>query len=320
MGPNWIPLQLNGHSPRIPPLLVKYEFASLGYTIHLSDLTYIWMESLERKQIVKRALNADTTIDPSESGHQLQLLLKNIEKALDGKEDATVSLTKSSVSEQLILRTTTPLPGALKPLVWPIHLVLAPQHLLTAELLQPCLSQQFFANIQIASLMQVIKEKDHVINKLTEKMQLDRTDLSKIFPGASSIRAEAKLNFRESASKFVKGLGEFDHGRWRKGLFDSHQFPSNLLDVLSQLFTPDLSPLPQLSYHDSGGAWWRDLRYEDSHESNDLNPSVADVSERAQMPAHSTTDSESGRTNDVDFQVHAKFAILLSWLHCAKME
>lgn len=307
---SWRTLKLGSNEPQTPPLLVKYEFGLLHYNIYLSDLTYIWMESLERRQIVKRALNVDTSIDPSESGDQLQLLLQNIQKALDEVEGATLSLSKSGISQQLILRTTTPLPGALKPLVWPIHLMPAPQHLLTAELLQPCLNQQFFAKAQVASLIQLLKEKDHVITRLTEKMQSDGTDMSKIFPGASGLRSGAKLHFREAASKFVKGLGEFDDEQWRKGFFDSTQLPSNLPDVFTQVFSSDLGKSTDYVIKDTGGTWWQNLRNEDLQKSTRLNSFVSNTFERTQPTVHSSTGFENCGANDAGFQVHTKTPVL----------
>lgn len=314
MGSYWRPLQLSSTGAQTPPLLVKYEFGLAHYRIYLSDLTYIWTESLERKQIVKRALNVDTSIDPSESGDQLQLLLRNIRKALDAEEGAAVSLSNSGISEQLILRTTTPLPGALNPLVWPIHLVSAPQQVLTTELLLPGLSFQSLVKAQIVSLVQQIKEKDHVINRLTEKMQSDGSDLGKVFPGASNLKSGAKLNSRESASKFVKGLGEFDSEQWRKGFFDSIQRSSDLATVLYQVFTSELEDLPELTVsNNKSGAWWQGLNHKESQVQEGLNSSNFLSSKPAQSPLnlHSPADSESGSVTDPNFQVFAKFSKFL---------
>lgn len=297
---------MNSNEPQTPPLLVKYEFGPSHYKIYLSDLTYLWMESLERRQIVKRALNEDTSIDPSESGDQLQLLLQNIQKALDEVEGATLSLSKSDISQQIILHTTTPLPGALKPLVWPFHLMSAPQHLLTAELLQPCLTQQFFAKAQVVSLIQLIKDKDHVISRLTEKMQSDGTDLSKIFPGASGLRSGAKSHFRESASKFVKGLGEFDDRQWRKCFLDSTQLPSNLSDFFSQVLCSDLEDFPELVIKDTGSFWWQNLRNKDSKQSNALDTSDIKTLQQNELSAPSR-DLKNGGANDAGSQVNVIF-------------
>lgn len=307
MGSNWKLLKLSPIESQTPPLLVKFEFGTSHYKIYLSDLTYIWTESLDRRPIIKRALNVDTSIDPSESGDQLRLLLQNIQKALDEVEGATLSISKSGISQELILCSITPLPGALKPLVWPFHLMPAPQHLLTSELLQPCLSQQFFAKAQVAYLTQLIRDKDHVISRLVDKMQSDGTDLSKIFPRASGLRSGAKSHFRESASKFVKGLGEFDDEGWRKCFLDSTQLPSSLPDIFSRLFCSDPENFPELIKEDIGGTWWQNLRNEDSRESNALDTANFDTFQRPQSPAHSSRNFENRRTNKAGFQVYANF-------------
>lgn len=306
---HWKALKLSSNESQTPPLLVKFEFGSSHYKIYLSDLTYIWTESLERKQIVKRALNVDTSIDPTESADQLQLLLQNIQKALDEAEGATLALSKSGLSQQLILRTSTPLPGALKPLLWPFHFILAPQHLLTSELLQPCLNHQFIAQAQISSLKQLIRDKDHVISRFTDKIQSDGTDLSKIFPGASSLRSGAKSHFRKSASKFVKGLGEFDDEEWRNCFRDNTQFPSDLYEIFSQVFFSDLENFPEPNIKNNDGTWWQNLRNEDSQKSNALNIPDLNAFRRTQSPAHLARGSrefENRGSDDAGFQVYVK--------------
>ena len=304
MAPSWRPFKLSTNRSHIPSLLLKYEFGPGHYNIYLSDLSRIWTESLERKQIVKRALNVDTSIDPSESGDQLQLLLQNIRKALDEVEGTTVSLSNSGNSQCLIMRTTTPLPGILKPLVWPIHLVSAPQHVLTAELLQPCLSQQYFAKAQVVSLIQLIKDKDRIITKLAEKMQSDGTDLSKIFPGTSSLRSTAKSHFREFASKNVKGLREFDEELWRKVFFESTRLP-DLSDVLSRIFPPDLENIPELSIGDIEGAWWQNL-------GNEPNSALPIPLERARSTSPSSTDHEIRGAKTAGLQVYKKSPMIIN--------
>lgn len=263
------------------------------------------MESLERKEIVRRALNVDTSIDPSEGGDQLQLMLRYIRKGLDAEEGTMISLSNSGVSRQLILRTTIPLPGTLKPLVWPIHLLPAPQPLFTAELFLPNLSQHFLATAQIASLIQIIKDKDRVIARFIEKMQLDGSDLSKIFPGVSGPRSTAKSNFREFASNFVKGLGEFEVELWRKLFYDSIQVP-NIQEVLPQVLSSDLENIPQSTIEDIEEDWWQNLKRGDTQKSDETDCSVPVPLERVPSAAPPPISYEIDGANTTGFQVYKR--------------
>lgn len=224
-----------GSVPQAPSLLVKYEFTNSQYKVFLTDLTYVWAETLERREIIKKALNLDTSIDPSEDSGQFRLLLRRLQDALDGYEGSHLSLSRRIKPDELVLHTVTKLPPPWEPLKWPFHLACANAELLTTELLLPCLSRQFMANAQVESLLHILKEKEHVLNKLADKINSDGADFADLFPGALGSRVGMKLT-REQAGKFVKGLSAFDETEWRSTLSASLISKSNLIDVVPQVF------------------------------------------------------------------------------------
>lgn len=231
------PWRLIGSVPHAPPLLVKYEFTNSQYKVFLTDLTFVWTETLERRDIVKKALNLDTSIDPSEDSGQFRLLLRKLQDALEGQEGSHLSLSRRIKSDELVLHTVTKLPPPWEPLKWPFHLAHANAELLTTELLLPCLSQQFVVNAQVESLLHILKEKENVLSKLADKIIFDGVDFANLFPGALGSRAGMKLS-RAQAGKFVKGLSEFDETEWRNNLSASLISTSSLRDIVPQVFAP----------------------------------------------------------------------------------
>ena len=265
MASPWKPLNLS-LGPHVSSLLVKYDFEQSKYKVFLTDLTYIWTETLERKQIVKRALDIDTSIDPSESADQFHLLLRNIQKSLDGEEGTKLSISRVEKSKQLKLHVVTQLPAPLSPLHWPILLTVASPEVFTAELILQCLSQQFVAKAQIDSLLQQLKDKDHVISKLTDRMHSDGTDFSRVFPGAIRSKVGANIGVRESAGKLVKGLSDFDEEHWRKTFSSLLGLSAHLSDIIPRIFVPGSREILDINISYDQGDWWHQLNDEDDQE------------------------------------------------------
>ncbi|MCJ1437403.1 hypothetical protein MMC27_006790 [Xylographa pallens] len=198
----------------VSPLLVKHDISSSAYTIQITDLTNIWTESLDRRQIIRRALDENVSIDPSEGPSQLMKLLQEIEKALKGQLDTSLKIQYLAQHESITLEATVVLPSPLPHLIWYFRLSCASQELLTSNLLLPCLSELLHARSEAASLLTHIKEKDHVISRLTEKLEASGIELTAVFPSAAPSR-RSKTNARELVLASVKGLNEFNVKNWR---------------------------------------------------------------------------------------------------------
>jgi hypothetical protein len=203
----------------MPPLLISKSFEADSYTIHLTDLTHIWSESLDHDGIVGRAEEESTSIDPSDSS-QLQILLEKLGLALSSGPNTTLSLHIPSSPGRarpiISLNLTIKLPGGLAPLVWPIHLSAAPQSVLTSQLTVPLLLAQHARVSEIEGLKEVVREKDHVIQKLLDRLETQGTDVGQVFPQATG-RGGRKVD-RKQAEEKVRGLGPFDMEAWRKRL------------------------------------------------------------------------------------------------------
>lgn len=265
MSPTWKPLQIDQQYSSIPPLLIKSEFGASSYKIWLTDLTYIWTESLNRRQIIQRALNVDTSIDPSEDASQLRLLLQSIQDALVQRPGTAVDFVRSNDPKQLVMQTSTSLPGPLKPLEWRMTLNSAPQSTLTAEFTIPLLSQQSIAKAEKASLLQQLRYKDTVISKLIEKMQSDGVDFSRVFP--ASVPGRLGTNPRQILAKSVKGLAEFDVQEWQSRMIKDYKTLEELRDLISNTFDADpieATTESQISDSPSYGDWWTNLKRESS--------------------------------------------------------
>lgn len=297
---NWKRLNTNSRDSEIPPLLIKYEFETFHYTVFVTDLTSMWTESLDRKQIVKRALIVDTSIDPSENNEQFKILLDNLEKALNEEGATKLALCKGKTPNQIALHTSTVLPASLAPLLWSFDLDPAPRDLLTTQLLVPCLVRQSFARAQIISLIRQIKEKDNMISRLLDKMQADGVDLNKLFPGLAGLKSGTKSDVRDRGSQFIKGLGVFNEENWRRDLLKNTVFSSDMSDIFSQVFAPDFSDIPEVKYDRFGRVWWQRLKDEGFQE-KEKTTSVSLIESKV---AQASIKPENCNTKNDDIQVN----------------
>ena len=257
----WKPLAHANKTPSIPCLLIKCDFGSTDYTVHLTDLTYIWTESLDRKQIIRRALDLNTSIDPSENGSQLRLLLGHIERSFEGLLGTSLSLRRKDNSSELLLGISVELPSPLAPLEWPLYMMQASQHLLTSHFVLPYLSQIVSLRDQIDSLVQHLREKDNVIRRLTDKIQSDGTELSRVFPGAASVRGRSRFSAREAFSKSVKGMADFDEQEWREQVFANSNAPNSIHELVKAVFSSDQGDAQVFSQAiDNQSHWWDNLQ------------------------------------------------------------
>ncbi|KAL9011369.1 MAG: hypothetical protein Q9173_003778 [Seirophora scorigena] len=260
MAPQWKLLHChNTLDDSIPPLLVKYEFGISSYKICLTDLSRVWSEALEQRPLVQRAWDIETDIDPIESD-QRQLLLQKIKDSLNEVPGTRLALSRRVGSNDLQLTAFSPLPKPFKALQWPFYLVSSTQLTLTNELILPLLGEQLLFRKKIETLLGTMSEKDHVISKLTDKLQAEDIDLVKFFPGAVSSTSNRRSVGREELGKSVRGLGSFDEAQWRAKCTDELDVPDNRQDIFSQLLGPEssLSSI-QIREYLVDEAWWERL-------------------------------------------------------------
>ncbi|KAI4205868.1 MAG: hypothetical protein LQ350_000053 [Teloschistes chrysophthalmus] len=279
MASSWKLLRQSSADVTVPPLLIKYEIGASNYILWLTDLTHIWAETLAQRPLVQRAWEINSEIDPIEVD-QRERLLRHIKDTLDEVKGTKLVLSNENVPNRLTLKGKCPLPKPLKPLIWPFRLVLEPQSTLTNELVLPLMAQQLAMCNQVSLLLSTIKEKDHVIGKLTDKIQSEGVDLGKVFPSAASSKHGSKAKVREHLAKSVPGLGVFD-----KDLYESRgpqelEVPGNSIDLLSQLSTHASSlTFFNVTQQSTFEAWWEHLAAEGDLEDNEKQDSVGSLSQ-----------------------------------------
>jgi hypothetical protein len=241
MSISWNPLVLSPPRPEIPPLLISTTFTANSYTIYVTDLANIWSESLLQKAIIRRSEDEETSIDPRDDDQQLKQLLDHIQLGLTGGKDTSLSLASRkarsrSDSGGLDFHIIATLPKGLKPLRWPIHLETMSQTTLTAQLTIPLVRAQNSRLKELEGLMSILKDKDHVIQKLVDKLEASGADLAHVFAGAAG--KNGKVLPRDQAEQRVKGLKSFDLKEWKgdaKRREESAEM-DNLALVLEELF------------------------------------------------------------------------------------
>jgi hypothetical protein len=284
----------------LPPLLILAAFEARSYTIHLTDLTHIWVESLDHAAILERAEEENTSIDPSDSS-QLKILLSKLGLAMSSSPRTVLNLHIDSSSAlarpALTLNLKIELPGGLAPLEWPMHLAAAPQSVLTKHLTIPLLRAQQARIREMESLTDALKDKDHVIQKLMDKLEAQGTDLGQVFPQATA-KGGRKVG-RGRAEEKVRGLGPFDTELWRKEL--GGEGSQGTAQLVQNAFIEDTT----LDLWTESGVceenWWEKIKGSTIQISKDKAGSTRNKA----LPKLAVLNSTESTEEDDDFQVQS---------------
>lgn len=259
----WKPLRLSASAgAHLPAFLISEAFTPNSYRVQLTDLTHIWSERLDRHAIIGRSREEGTSIDPSDGADQLQIFLDKLKLGLAGEKDTTLALTIRADADRpsLVLNITMKLPGGLAPLQWPIHLAAVPPSLMTSQLIVPLLRAQHAKAQDFASLTEVVREKDHVIQKLVDKLEGQGTQLGEIFPQAAG-RVGRKVD-RKIAEERVKGLGLFNMDAWRRSTH--YEISRDVAELVGEVFAADNSNGLEIDDGVPGAeeaeSWWESIK------------------------------------------------------------
>lgn len=291
-------------SARLPPLLIKISLQDSGYTVQLTDLTYVWSESLEKHQIIERALKEDTSIDPSEDQSQLKILLNRIQSALNGHQETSLRIKQWDDGHAIDVHLTAPLPRPLEPLTWRLHLTRLSPFAVRSEIVLPALRGLHLKSQTVKQLVTALYDKDHVIDKLLDKLETAGIDLTTVFPSAAGIKSSKTGPQREQAAPYVKGLGKFDFGKWQESVTPVDTKAVNLENILSEVVV-EASPygLGESIKHCEDAlfeCWWREL---DGH--SGLSASFEDPGNRRQRLGRRTITRTETSNGEDEFQVSA---------------
>lgn len=312
MSAPWRLLNQTSSDTELPPLLISTSFSSNSYKVNVTDLTYIWSESLDRRSIIKRSLDEDTSIDPSEDAEQLRVFLDKIQSALSGAENTTLSLQaksspKSKDPPSLDLSIIIKLPKGLQPLQWPIHLTPLPQSELSSRLTIPILRAQNARMRELERLVEMLKEKDHVIQKLVDKLETTGAELGHVFPGAAG-KGGRKIP-RKLAEERVKGLGVFEVEDWKKEMRLMEENSSeDIKVVVKEVYEEDSSLLVDpITYSEAPGSWlnWWDNVKENPVKLSNRTDEQKTKNETAKAPEVQEKNEATAKEDEDDFQVQA---------------
>ena len=279
MGRYWKELKLGNAYSGFPPILIKYVIDSSSYSIHMTDLTHIWTERMNAREIRRRALNADTSIDPSEDVDQMRLFLRYISDALQQMPGTSLELAYNEPKECLLLKTYTALPKSLEPLRWTMELGKDLPFVLTEEMVVPLLNTQAIANIETTSLLHHLKDKDRIIDKLFDTIRANGISLSGIFPGRPPLDSLLKNDPRQALYKNARGLSVFDEKQWRKDLKHHDAQTSNLDGLIATTFNDKFHDGQKENTLPDHGEWWLTLSKADGFETKAYPKPLSQVEE-----------------------------------------
>jgi len=258
----WRPLQISPSAGKhLPPLLISTSFTNATYTIQVTDLAHIWSESLSHQAIIRRSKEEGTSIDPSDAD-QLQIFMEKLKLGLGGGPNTTLALTVNADADRpsLSLKTSIVLPGGFAPLEWRVQLSPSPQFAFMSHLVLPLLQARHVHLRETASLVEVLKEKDHIIQKLLDKMESQGTELSEVFPQAAG-KGGRKVD-RGKAEERVRSLAMFDTQTWRKTL-NLHE-SQDIAQLMNSIFMDgDVQAIPSesnLLSDPSQDVWWKNIK------------------------------------------------------------
>lgn len=217
-----------------------YEFSksATGMFVAVTDLCSIWDHSFDREAVVEIAREQNSSIDPAGSATQLRTLLNKLKQSLgEGNNDIGYSehSDQGGIPQHLCVRTRLKLPAPLKLLQWTFNLPQQDKTALAESITFPLIFEATILKQQMETLYQIIKDKDHVLSKLLDKVDNSAIDLSLIFPGISGLKSRKQRMDVAEASKHVPGMATFDRNSWEAGISRSYNGTSNRSIDLSNI-------------------------------------------------------------------------------------
>jgi hypothetical protein len=262
----------------------------------------VWVETLDRRPIIKRGMVEDTSIDPSDGPDQIRRLLELLRAAFDNSDpehpNTSLTLALDDDGDSLAVHVTCVLPKPLKPFKWPMQLKKCPQSTIASELVLPMIQAHEARTREIGQLTSLLREKDAVITRIIDKLEAAGTGLEQVFNALSGKRKVT----RAAAEGKVKGLAPFSEADFR----------AKDADLRPVTQSSDVSALLGAVFGSTGLQYKSDLELEASTVLNDWWTKLAkgravilsEFSEKESQPAPPPQEPEPSKDED-DFQVQA---------------
>ena len=214
--PAWRKLQIqHGHQFPNSGLFSNFTRREDGLKFQVTDLVHIWTAAkTSQAELEEEASKTRCSIDPSEDEEQYEVLITKLEEAVSGHNAAKIQFNKNENSTAYFeIDISAPLPPPLGVLEWTFNMVRQDSLVLAQELLTPALRLIEASRRREDELRRKIKEKDHVIGKLIDKIEGSGIDLNIVFPGFAGARKG--LSARQ-AMKAVPGIEAFGEDEWER--------------------------------------------------------------------------------------------------------
>ncbi len=209
---SWQPLAVSGHTA--PELLVSASFAQASYAVRVTDLASVWAEDMDRRDIFRRSLLEETSIDPTEDAGQMAVFLGKLHAAFDPTSDEhhdTSLKLSADMPDGLVIHVTCVLPGNLRALRWSMQLKRCPPSAISGELVIPLLRACQARDRQLQLLAELLREKDGVLARMTDKLEAMGVGMESIFAHLSGRRNQVT---RAVAEERVPGLVPFNEAEF----------------------------------------------------------------------------------------------------------
>ncbi|RMZ92135.1 hypothetical protein DV736_g627, partial [Chaetothyriales sp. CBS 134916] len=202
------------------------------FAVVIAIVALLWQCNLTKADINSKAAEQHCSIDPSESADQMNVFLCKLEQSLETGKNHLIRAAGSE-SDELCFSTRISLPHPLAPLSFSFKLGLSSPSLLSRTIVQPALATISTLQSQLSSLERHIKDKDHVISKLLDRIKSQSIDMSMIFPTLTGAGGRNGIVTVEMAKKRITGMEAFDHESWARQFDGLNGEPVRVAELLN---------------------------------------------------------------------------------------
>lgn len=190
--------------------LYRLRIGKRRYKLQLTDLCDLWSERLEGQELIDRAHDYGSSIDPGLDHSQSVILLNKFRDAFNGSPGTKVKGRRQMTKDAVRIGIECELGNGLPSLRWQFRLSLQSKEDMRACVIMPLAGKVYSQSQSHAAMTALLREKDEAISKILDKIESSGLDMSSIFPTASINRTGRKASIKAQMMEHVKGLKPFD--------------------------------------------------------------------------------------------------------------